>query len=288
MSLLLQPEPQPIRHHSALRLGGKRLLKLCNMEHFYQTIYGWSHYLEPWYKHIVPQLPNNPRVVEVGCWHGRSTACLAVELINNKKTFELWAVDHWLGCNEPYYFQNGILDELAKDLPYTTFLQNMSPVIDRLNIIRDTSVRATEQFLDHSLDLIILDDDHDKEAVMHSIMAWWPKLKVNGFICGDDHDINYPGVINAVRAMFENRYWVHTYLGFAEIENTGVWVVQKTNDQQLQNQDLDNYAWQYKIPYRSNNHVEHQLDVVCQESSDQEEQIIPVSALQNPKIRSII
>ncbi len=261
------------------------------VEHFYQPINGWSHYLESWYKYIVPLLPDNPQVVEVGCWHGRSTACLAVELINHKKDFKLWAVDHWLGCNEPFYFQNIILEELAEDQPYKIFLKNMEPVIDQLKIIRETSVRAAEQFEDNSLDLVILDDDHVQEAVAHSIMAWWPKLKPNGILCGDDHDSNYPGVINGVRNMFGSdpgSYAIYTYLGFAEIESTGVWVVQKTNDQQLQNQDLDNYAWQYKIPYRSNHHEEHQSDVVCQESSNQEEQIIPVSALQNPKIRSII
>lgn len=259
------------------------------MEHFYQTIYGWSHYLEPWYKHIVPQLPNNPCVVEVGCWHGRSTACLAVELINHKQIFNLWAVDHWLGCNEPYYFQNGILDELAKDLPYTTFLQNMSPVIDRLNIIRDTSVRAAEQFLDHSLDLIILDDDHDKEAVMHSIMAWWPKIKPGGILCGDDHDINYPGVLNAVRNIFgstEQNYQVFTNCGLAaSLDHRGVWLVIKSN-QKLNHVILSEDPWQYCFPIYEPDKLSTTISLLAE--TDKEEKIIPLSNLQNPKIRSII
>jgi SAM-dependent methyltransferase len=261
------------------------------MNHFYESIYGWSHYLVPWYKYIVPLLPDNPQVVEVGCWHGRSTACLAVELINHKQTFNLWAVDHWLGCNEPFYFQNIILEELAEDQPYKIFLKNMEPVIDQLNIIRETSVRAAEQFEDNSLDLVILDDDHVQEAVINSIMAWWPKLKPNGILCGDDHDSNYPGVINGVRNMFGSdpgSYAIYTYLGFAEIESTGVWVVQKTPDRQLLDQSLPEDFWQYKIPYKSNDHVEHESETICQDRSSKEEKIIPISRLQNPKKHSII
>lgn len=260
------------------------------MEHFYQPITGWSHYLESWYKHIVPLLPNNPQLVEVGCWYGRSTACLAVELINHKQQFKLWAVDHWLGCNEPFYFQNIILEELAENQPYKIFLKNMEPVIDQLNIIRDTSVRAAEQFEDNSLDLVILDDDHLQEAVINSIMAWWPKLKSNGILCGDDHDPNYPGVINGVRHVFgdqEHSYQVYTELGReSTIGDSGIWVVCKSSAQTVSNKITPEDPWQYRIPYKIDHESDPSNEII--QAMPEEEKIIPVSHLQNPKKHSII
>lgn len=258
------------------------------MEHFYDKIYGWSHHLEPWYKYIVPRLPDCPHVVEVGCWHGRSTACLAVELINCKQNFKLWAVDHWLGCNESYYNQNVILDDLANDRPYLEFQKNLAPVADKINIIRNTSVLASAQFEDNSLDLIILDDDHDKEAVLHSIAAWWPKLKPGGILCGDDHDVYYPGVVNAVRQIFELDYQIYTKLGWGESSSgsDGVWVVVKNANFNIDYSQLAEYPWELKIPYKTEPDPEPEVS----ETTIQEpvEEIIPISVLQNPKIRSII
>lgn len=263
------------------------------MDHFFQNINGWSHYLEPWYEYVIPTLPENPSVVEVGCWHGRSTAYLAVELINQKQTFQLWAVDHWLGCEEPFYYQNGIKDELERDVPFKTFMANMEPVKHKLNIIRDTSANAAQQFDDHSLDLIILDDEHSEEGVINSILAWWPKLKINGIICGDDHDGYYAGVMNGVRKVYgdkDDSYHVYTKLGWGtSINDHGVWVIRKTQDVIVNQLSKPQDPWQYKLPLN---------DLFPQEpepqpepepvSTVQEEQIIPTSALQNPKMRSII
>jgi hypothetical protein len=244
----------------------------------------------PWYKYMVPLLPDNPQVVEVGCWHGRSTACLAVELINHKQTFNLWAVDHWLGCNEPFYFQNIILEELAEDQPYKIFLKNMQPIITQLNIIRDTSVRAAEQFEDNSLDLVILDDEHGQDGVMNSIVAWWPKVKPNGILCGDDHDVNYPGVINAVREVFGSKdqsYNIFTKLGWgATLEDVGVWTVVKTSPLLHKSLIVPEDPWELKIPYKIE--PDPEPEVIEETVEFQEEKIIPISYLQNPKKHSII
>lgn len=265
------------------------------MEHFYQNIYGWSHHLEPWYRYVVPTLPYNPSVVEVGCWHGRSTACLTVELINHKQTFNLWAIDHWLGCEEPFYYQNIIKDELERDLPFKTFLENMQPVHDKFKIIRDTSVRAAQQFEDNSLDLIILDDEHSKEGVLNSILAWWPKLKPYGAICGDDHDQHYPGVLNAVRDLFgreTNSYRVYTASGWSNnIDANGVWVIYRQPDFQLHtlSHGLPEDPWSYKLPLAGDqSEPEPDSEPIIEPEPVTEEQIIPTSVLQNPKIRSIV
>lgn len=225
------------------------------MEHFYQSINGWSHYLSPWYEYIVSQLPPDPCVVEVGCWHGRSTACLAVELINHHEQFKLWAVDHWLGCFENHYEVNSVKHAISKDEPYRAFLKNLAPVLDKINIIRDTSVHAAAHFADNSLDMVILDDDHGKDSVINSIMAWMPKVKPGGYLCGDDHDGNYPGVINAAREIFGSNptdYKLFTNTpgwGIDGINGNGVWVVNKSENWQPPVVIIPADPWTYKVPF---------------------------------------
>lgn len=257
------------------------------MKHFYDTIQGWSHYLEPWYKYVIPTLPDRPRVVEVGCWHGRSTAYLAVELINCKQDFELWAVDHWLGCNESYYNQNVILDDLANNRPFLEFQKNLAPVADRIKTIRNTSVLAAKQFEDNSLDMVVIDDDHDQEAVLNSIAAWLPKIKTGGILCGDDHDGNYPGVKNAVRKIFNSDYRVFTKLDWGtSIDDTGIWVVRKQPDFYVDPTALPEDPWKLKIPYKTG--PDPDPEIVEPADEPPVEEIVSVSVLQNPNVRVIV
>jgi hypothetical protein len=47
------------------------------------------------------------------------------------------------------------------------------------------SVEAAEA-LNVQADLIYIDAAHDTENVTKDILAWYPHLKENGFMCGDD------------------------------------------------------------------------------------------------------
>jgi hypothetical protein len=80
----------PIYLGIEIAIGG-----LC-MEHFYEKIQGWFDY-QDLYKLIVNKLPNGSHIVEVGAWKGRSTAYLAVEIINSGKNIKLDVVDLWTG-----------------------------------------------------------------------------------------------------------------------------------------------------------------------------------------------
>lgn len=201
------------------------------MEHFNKWIEGWSHYLEPAYSKLVPTLPDHCEVVEVGCWHGKSTAYLAVELINSKTTFNLYAVDHWYGCNEDYYQLGSNKESIANNEPYKKFVQNMAPVADRLTIIRMRSAAAARKFADNSLDMVVLDDDHSYESVMNSIQAWAPKVKPGGILIGDDCDMHYPGVSRSVREFFGENWKLFHLNDFVDNkELPGCWVWTKPDN----------------------------------------------------------
>ena len=266
------------------------------MDHFYSHITGWSHYLIPLYSHLVPKLPSHCTVVEVGCWKGRSTAFLAVTLIQQGKVFKLHAVDHWKGCLEGYYQNSTIAQEIRDDKVFDDFKQNLRPVAEHMNIIRSNSVDAAEQFEDNSLDMIVIDDDHLYESVINSIMAWAPKLKPGGFLCGDDCDGNYPGVERAVREAFgTNWILINTQGDTQDVENhstidPGSWFWTKPENWEAPTiHEMPADPWAPKVP-EPEPVVEELVepDPVVEEPPLPAEPVIPESALQNNRQHVIV
>jgi SAM-dependent methyltransferase len=267
------------------------------MDHFYSHIAGWSHYLEVLYQHLVPKLPATCTVVEVGCWKGRSTAFLSVSLIQSKKVFRLHAVDHWKGCLEGYYQNGTIAQEIRDDKVFDDFKRNLAPVAEHMNIIRSNSVDAAAQFEDNSLDMVAIDDDHLYESVINSIMAWAPKVKPGGFLCGDDCDGNYPGVERAAREAFGTNWQLLNKQGdIQEVEfhstlDAGSWIWTKPENWVLPViQDLPNDPWASKLPDPAPEPVVEEI-VAEPEPVVEEivaEPLIPVSALQNNRQHLIV
>jgi hypothetical protein len=170
-----------------------------NMKHFYEKIQGWSQYhdqgilLETILKTI--QTTDHIKIVEVGVYQGRLTAMWNVELINKDLKYEYYAIDHFLGSSEHdktinYY-------ELTKN--------NLSSIIDNVNIIKNDSQSECNKYENEFFDIIYIDASHDYDAVIADIKAWLPKVKKNGIICGDDYIDGWPGVIKAVDEMFRNK-----------------------------------------------------------------------------------
>jgi hypothetical protein len=70
---------------------------------------------------------------------------------------------------------------------------------DMISLIIADSVSASKTFSDESVDWIHLDARHDYASVKLDIEAWLPKLKVGGWLSGDDYDeIKWPEVVTAV------------------------------------------------------------------------------------------
>lgn len=130
------------------------------------------------------ELKDGAKIVEVGCWKGKSVAYLAVEVINSGKKIQVDAVDTWLGSNEePHikdvYVKTGRL--------YDLFLTNISPVSHVINPVRMTSIEAAKTYQDSSLDVVFIDACHEYECVKEDIAAWLPKVKSGGYLSGHDY-----------------------------------------------------------------------------------------------------
>lgn len=185
------------------------------MNHFYQNIPGYFDFQEV-YTEFVRQAKDGTRFVEVGAWYGKSTAFLAVEIVNSGKAIQFDCIDTWEGSPEMKDRSSGAYDtNLAKyGTIYPFFLMNMLPVYHVVNPIKCASVEAAAKYPDQSLDYVFIDAEHSYEAVTKDIEAWYPKVKAGGTIAGHDY-YSWPEVNRAVNEYFgiavsgKGTCWIH-------------------------------------------------------------------------------
>jgi len=187
------------------------------MEHFYDTIgENWFSYAD-FYKKIVNNLSDNSIIVEVGCWKGRSTCCLGVEIYNSNKNIILNCVDAWKYIPTT---EQPISNQEEFDRVYLEFLSNTTPFDKFINVIRKSSIEASTLFPDETVDFIFIDANHTYESVKEDSIIWLPKLKKGGIIAGHDYFTKvHAGVKQAVDEIFGNK--IHL------IPEQNVWIFKK-------------------------------------------------------------
>lgn len=159
------------------------------MNHYYRNIKGWFDF-QSIYSDAVKGAKDGDHFVEVGCYLGKSTAFMAVEIINSGKQILFDCVDTWEGK------EWGVYDQFA---------DNTQKVSGAINIIRKPSTEAAKDYADNSLDFVFIDADHEYESVVEDINAWHPKVKIGGVLAGHDYHLNHPGVIRAVNELLKTR-----------------------------------------------------------------------------------
>lgn len=167
------------------------------MNHFYKNIDGWFSF-EKIYRHMVQIAEPGSVFVEIGAWKGKSTAFMAVEILNSGKNIEFHTVDTFKGSDTEAQ-QSQIRDGLNV---FETFQKNLSPVLEHINVHVGDSVQVCKEFDNQSVDFVFIDGNHLYPYVKADIEAWLPKVKPGGFIGGDDF-AHHPEVQKAVRECFD-------------------------------------------------------------------------------------
>jgi predicted O-methyltransferase YrrM len=127
----------------------------------------------------------NPEFVmaEIGSFQGVSTMLFAMHV----KT--IYSVD----CYDYVVPESGRIpshDQLFVDAE-KLFLERTSD-INNIIKVRKTSVEASQQFEDKTLDAVYVDAEHDPISVRSDINAWKNKIKSDGILCG--HDFYLPHI----------------------------------------------------------------------------------------------
>ena len=137
--------------------------------------------------YILEQLAKNSKLVEVGVWKGD----FSKQILNISSPNLLVLVDSWTfddkvrGCapqvdgEEP--LNQNFFDQAKKDT-YNKF-ENFQNV----NILDLNSFDASSNYEDNFFDYIYIDAEHTYEAVTNDLNVWYPKLKKNGTLFGDDY-----------------------------------------------------------------------------------------------------
>jgi hypothetical protein len=126
---------------------------------------------------LIDALPKGLTLVEIGSFAGESTTMFAL------RAKAVIAVDTWS-------FVRGAEVEHMFDQRVRLF----SNIIK----IKEDSVAAAQMFQDGTVDAVYIDASHDYHSVYSDILAWYPKIRLGGYICGHDYCTKYPGVVTAV------------------------------------------------------------------------------------------
>lgn len=167
--------------------------------HFFETIEGWSSYDDQGnlLKFILNDFNINEKlkIAEIGVYKGRLTSMWNIELMNMAIDYEYHAIDHFSGS-----------EEHLKNIDYYNIcINNLQSILndnDNIFIIKNDSIKQSYEYDDDFFDIVYIDASHDFESVKNDIIAWLPKVKKNGYICGDDYINGWPDVIKAVDFIF--------------------------------------------------------------------------------------
>lgn len=147
---------------------------------------------------IIDSLPDGASIVEIGAWMGKSTRFTAQYLKDKNRKIKYTVIDTFKGSQNEQLHLNIVASNGGT--VRNKFYQNIEPVKDFVSVIEEDSNVAHKSFEDNSLDLVFIDGDHSFEQVCKDIFNFYPKVKNNGIISGDDYRPVW-GVFNAVPLM---------------------------------------------------------------------------------------
>jgi hypothetical protein len=117
--------------------------------------------------------------VEIGTFKGE----FSKEILQNWNG-TLYMIDVWRPLGDEYLdFSNHAVHTNA----YLEAMDNINKLEDRGVMIRATSEKASEIFVDNSLDFAYIDANHAYDFVVQDIKLWYPKVKSGGYLLGHDY-----------------------------------------------------------------------------------------------------
>jgi predicted O-methyltransferase YrrM len=162
----------------------------------WQDIDGWFNQEDgEFYAKIAQELPNPARILEIGAYKGRSTACLDhhCKLLGKDVTIDV--IDLFTGDKGVL----GIMPSYLEEFTINTSHCNIGRVI-----IEDTA--TAHRHLDCTYDFIFIDASHDYDSVVADITNYKPFLAPNGILAG--HDAFWDSV-NIALGHMNIRYQIH-------------------------------------------------------------------------------
>ena len=178
---------------------------------------------------LLNKMPANAVCAEIGSWKGDFSQTILKET-NPKKVYLVdpyaYVADYegaWYGGTQG---SQAMMDEIHQSVAerFATEIKD-----DKLEIIRNNSEDGFKDFENHTFDWVYIDGNHLYEFVKKDLYSSWDKVKIGGFLTGDDYGLEGwwdNGVTKAVDEFIEvNR----ASLGYVLIKDTQ-FILEKIKD----------------------------------------------------------
>lgn len=129
-------------------------------------------------KEIGLEFPNG-KGVEIGTFKGE----FSQKILQNWNG-TLYMIDVWRPLGNEYLDSS---NHSVHTDAYSSTMANIIGLEDRGIMIRATSEKASEIFVDNSLDFAYIDANHAYDFIVQDIKLWYPKVKSGGYLCGHDY-----------------------------------------------------------------------------------------------------
>ena len=146
-----------------------------------------------------------PVGAEIGVHRGELSEIL---LKNNRNLFlymiDIWSHDSYLGKGANAASETAIKNYQDNcDENYAAAIAVHERYPSRSKVHRIDSIKMAWRFANYHFDFVYIDGAHDYLSVKTDVLAWMPKVKHGGWLCGHDYDNPlYPDVKLAVDEMF--------------------------------------------------------------------------------------
>lgn len=132
---------------------------------------------------------------QVGAELGVAAAGHVEEILKHPEITRLFGVDSYQHRDD-YDDAMNMPQERFEEL-YGYVLRFTAQYGNRFKLIRKSTLDASYEIADGSLDFVYVDADHSYAACKADLATWLPKLRRGGMMSG--HDFNFPGVLHAVQ-----------------------------------------------------------------------------------------
>jgi len=151
------------------------------------------------YRNLAEQVPDYGKIIELGCWKGRSL-CSIADIIE-RKNLQVYVVDTFKGT----IHEEKEHKEANKLNLKQVFEKNIKEFGIKAKVYEMTTNEAFK-IINEKFDLIFIDADHSKEAFTQDVDNWLPKCQ--GIIAG--HDYEKKSISSVVDKYFPNASILHS------------------------------------------------------------------------------
>lgn len=124
-------------------------------------------------------------VLEIGVWKGEYAAHILREC---DFVCTYYMIDPWRRLSD-WNKPANVADE-AFDVIYRQAMEATNFARDKIKVLRDRTVDAVAKIPDQSLDFVYVDGDHSLRGIALDLISIWPKVKLGGYVGGDDFSRN--------------------------------------------------------------------------------------------------